>query len=52
VNHLHVTPDGPGQWYGDVRNWPPPALVGLRIDYGHGKRVITRLKVELSTGWG
>jgi hypothetical protein len=54
VTHLHVRPAAgePSMWFGDVSQpWPNP-LVRLLIDYGHGRRVTTRLSVPLATGWG
>lgn len=50
VRHLHVTPDGPAQWYGDSA--PAPIVIRLRIDYGGRNEVVTHTTIPLSTGWG
>jgi hypothetical protein len=57
TSRLHVTPDP-----GSPTTWeatsafpavaPPPALVRLRIDYGHGRVVVTQTSVDLHAGWG
>ena len=41
---------GPTTWDTDG-DWPS-AHVQLRIDYGHGRIVLTRLDVPLQPGWG
>lgn len=50
TGRLHVTPEPHSAiWLGD--NAPAP-LVRFRIDYGHGKVVVTQERVFLSAGWG
>ena len=53
VARLHVTPDAsPIGWRApSPRNAPSPP-VELRIDYGNGRRVVTKLDVPLEAGWG
>jgi hypothetical protein len=41
---------GPTTWDTD-RGWPS-ARVQLRIDYGHGRIVLTRLDLPVEPGWG
>jgi hypothetical protein len=49
---LGVHPDSPGMWYGNRRApWPAP-LVRLWITFADGKRATTKLRVNLSAGWG
>jgi hypothetical protein len=57
VSRLHVTPDpgSPTTWEANSAVpavLPPPAIVRLRIDYGHGRVVITQTRVELHAAWG
>lgn len=46
---LHVIPGTDASWLGG--NAPSP-LVRFRIDYGHGRGVVTEEHVWLSAGWG
>jgi hypothetical protein len=50
VRRLGVKSGSGRFWYGDRS--PPPPRVQLRIDYGHGQPVMTKLRVPLATGWG
>jgi hypothetical protein len=50
ISRLHVVPEPrTPTWMGS--NAPTPT-VQFRIDYGHGKIVLTEEKVWLSAGWG
>lgn len=50
VTRLHVRTPGGRFWSGSPA--PPPAQVRLRVDYGGGRVLTTRVAVDLSTGWG
>jgi hypothetical protein len=57
ISRLHVKPDpgSPTTWEANravPAVLPPPANVRLRIDYGHGRVVVTQTRVELHAGWG
>jgi hypothetical protein len=50
VARLRVKPEpGTSTWLG---SGTPTPFVALRIDYGHGRIVLTRLRLPLSAGWG
>lgn len=49
VSRLHVQPVGRSMWYGDGNPLP---LVKVLVDYGHGRLVVTQLRVPLNAGWG
>jgi GNAT superfamily N-acetyltransferase len=52
VTRLGVHPDARGQWFGSPTGpWPTP-IVRLTITFANGRRVVTRLRVPLRTGWG
>ena len=53
VPRLHVIPDdSPIRWWAPSPSNAPSPPVELRIDYGNGRRVVTKLDVPLEAGWG
>jgi len=53
VPRLHVIPsDSPSDWWAPSPSNAPSPPVELRIDYGNGTRVVTKLDVPLEAGWG
>lgn len=53
VTRLHVIPDeSPIRWWAPSPSNAPSPPVELRIDYGNGRRVVTKLDVPLEAGWG
>lgn len=53
VTRLQVIPDdSPIRWWAPSPTNAPSPPVELRIDYGIGRRVVTKLDVPLEAGWG
>jgi hypothetical protein len=53
AERLRVIPDdSPIGWWAPSANNAPSPPVELRIDYGNGRPVVTKLYVPLEAGWG
>jgi hypothetical protein len=53
VTRLHAAPDAsPLRWWAPSPTNAPSPPVELRIDYGTGRTILTKLDVPLEAGWG